>query len=308
MAKVCLQCGREFGNSSTRCPICKCDLVSDGIDNSENARKERLQKLQEQKRDQITQTASFQNYQNPRPYERHSGATQRTLQKQGPSGLSVTALVFSLLACFSVVGLILGIVDLCVNRNRKKTCSVLALVFSGLWIIGTVALIAGSSSLNMPQMASGRNGNSSNIGEGGSSSSFCSVGDTISGSDWKITLESAKVYDEIPGKYYSDSPGEGMKYLVLFFEVENVSDEDNFFNHFYVESYLDGYNANYSVTMSEPEGYGMLGGNVGAGKKLKGCLKYKVSSDWNELEVSYKKWIGTSEKIATFVVTPDKVR
>ena len=55
MAKVCPKCGREFGSSSMRCPICKCSLVDDGIDNSEEARKERLKALQ-QKQIQAAQT------------------------------------------------------------------------------------------------------------------------------------------------------------------------------------------------------------------------------------------------------------
>lgn len=116
------------------------------------------------------------------------------------------------------------------------------------------------------------------------------------------------MYDEIRGEYYNDVPADGKKYLVLFFEVENVSNKDNHFNYFFLESYLDGYSTNSVITLNEPEGYGELAGDVAAGKKMKGCLKYEVSPSWSELEVSYKEWIGTSDKIATFVVTPDKVR
>ncbi len=196
-----------------------------------------------------------------------------------------------------MVGLVLGIVDLCINKHRKKVCSVLALVFSGLWIIGMAAFFGGSDTPNRPKIAGNNN-----------SPKQYSVGNTISGDDWKIKLESAKMYDEISGEYYNDVPADGKKYLVLFFEVENVSNKDDHFNYFFLESYLDGYSTSSVITLNEPEGYGELAGDVAAGKKMKGCLKYEVSPSWSELEVSYKEWIGTSDKIATFVVTPDKVR
>lgn len=302
MAKVCPKCGREFENSRVKCPICKIDLVSDGIDNSESARMERLERLrQQQGRGQGAQPRQTRTAAQIRQNSGGTTAAQRSLPaapiKDGPSGLSITALVFSLLGCFSVVGLVLGIVDLCINKHRKKVCSVLALVFSGLWIIGIAAFFGGSDTPNRPKIAGNNN-----------SPKQYSVGNTISGDDWKIKLESVKMYDEISGEYYKDVPADGKKYLVLFFEVENVSNKDDYFNYLFLESYLDGYSTSSVITLNEPEGYGELAGDVAAGKKMKGCLKYEVSPSWSELEVSYKEWIGTSDKIATFVVTPDKVR
>lgn len=301
MAKVCPKCGREFENSRVKCPICKIDLVSDGIDNSESARMERLERLRQQGRGQGAQPRQTRTATQTRQNSGGTTTTQRSLPaapiKGGPSGLSITALVFSLLGCFSVVGLVLGIVDLCINKHRKKVCSVLALVFSGLWIIGMAAFFGGSDTPNRPKIAGNNN-----------SPKQYSVGNTISGDDWKIKLESVKMYDEISGEYYNDVPADGKKYLVLFFEVENVSNKDDYFNYLFLESYLDGYSTSPVITVNDSEGYGGLAGDVAAGKKMKGCLKYEVSPSWSELEVSYKEWIGTSDKIATFVVTPDKVR
>ena len=201
MAKVCPKCGREFENSRVKCPICKIDLVSDGIDNSESARMERLERLrQQQGRGQGAQPRQTRTAAQIR---QNSGGTTAAPIKDGPSGLSITALVFSLLGCFSVVGLVLGIVDLCINKHRKKVCSVLALVFSGLWIIGMAAFFGGSDTPNRPKVAGNNN-----------SPKQYSVGNTISGDDWKIKLESAKMYDEISGEYYNDVPADGKKYLV----------------------------------------------------------------------------------------------
>ena len=68
------------------------------------------------------------------------------------------------------------------------------------------------------------------------------VGQTVTGDKWAISLLSAKTFTEIKDEYYTDTPEEGKIYLVLFFEVENVSNEDDYFNYFNIESYVDGYN------------------------------------------------------------------
>ena len=117
------------------------------------------------------------------------------------------------------------------------------------------------------------------------------VGQSVEGPNWKISLTSAKTYEKI-----GDT-----------FEVENVSDEDDYFNYFNIESYVDGYNEDISITMSDVEGMSLLTGDVAAGKKLKGYLAWEVSPEWEELEISYKDNLWTGEKAATFVVTPDQL-
>lgn len=133
------------------------------------------------------------------------------------------------------------------------------------------------------------------------------VGQSVEGPDWKISLLSAKTYDKITDGMLETTPDEGKVYLVCFFEVENVSDEDNYFNYFYVESYVDGYNEDISVLLSDVDGNSILSGDVAAGKKLKGYLAWQVDPAWEELEVSYKSDVWTGDKAATFVVTPDQV-
>ena len=133
------------------------------------------------------------------------------------------------------------------------------------------------------------------------------VGQTVTGDNWAISLTSARVYDKIEGEYLTDEPEEGKVYLVLFFDVQNVSDEDGYFNYLNVESYVDGYNQSQSLLLSEPEGQEWLTGDVAAGKKLQGYLAWEVSPEWQELEVSYKDDLWTGSKAATFVVTPDQL-
>ena len=134
------------------------------------------------------------------------------------------------------------------------------------------------------------------------------VGEYVEGDTWKISLLDAKEYDSIGDEFYQSTPEiDGNKYLVLFFEVENVSKEDDYFNMFYMESYLDGYAIDQSLIMGNVENYESLGGDIASGKKMKGYVVYEVNPEWKELEFSYKNWVANSTKVATFVVTPEQL-
>lgn len=134
------------------------------------------------------------------------------------------------------------------------------------------------------------------------------VGEYVEGDVWRISLLDAKQYDSIDDKYYSEKPEvEGNKFVVLFFEVENISNEDDYFNMYYIESYIDDYSADTEFLMNKPENYESLSGDVASGKKLKGYVAYEVSPDWSKIEFSYKNWVGTSGKVATFLITPDMI-
>lgn len=133
------------------------------------------------------------------------------------------------------------------------------------------------------------------------------VGQSVEGPDWKISLTSAKTYEKITDDFVETTPDEGKIYLICFFEVENVSDKDDYFNYMNIESYIDGYNDTISVLLTDVDGYSTLAGDVAAGKKLKGYLAWQVDPNWKELEISYKTDFWTGDKAATFVVTPDQL-
>lgn len=61
-------------------------------------------------------------------------------QKQKNSILGILALIFSVLGCTFLVGIILAILDLCKKDGQKKTLSIIALVICGLWFVAALAL------------------------------------------------------------------------------------------------------------------------------------------------------------------------
>lgn len=133
-------------------------------------------------------------------------------------------------------------------------------------------------------------------------------GNYIESGNLKISFEMAKQYDEIQqSEYLTAKPEEGKKYLVLFFEVENISSEEQNINMFYHKSYLDDYEIDQKALLVNPEGYDMLSGNLAAGKKLKGYVCYEVDPDWQKLEFTYTDGISSDSEKYDFVVTPDEL-
>ena len=62
------------------------------------------------------------------------------------SGLSIAAFILSLLGCTSIVGLILGIVDLTKKDERKKGLSIAAVIISSLVLVGGLGVMGLSKS------------------------------------------------------------------------------------------------------------------------------------------------------------------
>ena len=121
----------------------------------------------------------------------------------------------------------------------------------------------------------------------------------------KFSFEKASQYDEIGEEYFVNKPEDGKKYLVLFFEVENISNEDQHVNMFYYDAYVDDYTIDETYIFSDVEGYEDLGGDLAPGKKLKGYVCYEVNPDWQKFEFSYTDGIVSSDPTYEFVVTPD---
>ena len=58
---------------------------------------------------------------------------------------------------------------------------------------------------------------------------YAKPGQVVSGEKWSIALLYAKEYDSIDTEFYSDKPEDGNKYLALFFDVKNISSENDYF-------------------------------------------------------------------------------
>lgn len=172
---LCPKCKKQITGIPDKCPHCGYPI------------KQAL--LNAQKKAQAGQTAQ---------------AAPKKKVKQGQSTLGILALIFSIIPCTLIVGLILSIIDLCRSNGKKKTCSIIGLVISVLWIlIIIVAVVAGGGS-------SGSNG--------GSTSS--------KGSSKNNTTEYKQIYsDENVIIKYGGYSGTEDDYD-FDFEIENLSDSN----------------------------------------------------------------------------------
>lgn len=135
-------------------------------------------------------------------------------------------------------------------------------------------------------------------------SEYAKVGETVTSDKWKISLISAKKYKSIESEYMETKPDKkGNIFVVLFFEVENVSEKNNYFNSLYTKAYVDDYDVNLSLLLTDVEDYKQLSGNIDAGKKMKGYLAYSVPSDFEKLEFIYDDGVFTSNEVSAFKIT-----
>ena len=131
------------------------------------------------------------------------------------------------------------------------------------------------------------------------------IGDYAENDTWKISFLDAKTYSEIKGEteYLTTSADDGKEYLVLFFEVENISDEDDYFNYYNITAYEDNYATNIEVLLGgAPEGYDMLVGDVAAGRMLKGYLAWQVDADWEKFEMTYSADLFNNSDRCDFII------
>jgi len=115
------------------------------------------------------------------------------------------------------------------------------------------------------------------------------VGDTYA--DKKVKINYLK-----SDEYVSDNiflqPAEGMKYIYIELEMENISDSDQSISVFSFECYADGKHCESYYGMDNG-----LSGTISSGRKLKGVVAFEVPKDAEVIEIEYEDNIWTQKKI-----------
>lgn len=199
------------------------------------------------------------------------------------------------------------------NKPQKKQQSdsipVLIGFFLGMLftivIILTAAIILTYTSGNEIKDFFSRDKSSTTV-KNDSESKIAGVGEAVLSDNWKVTLRFAKQYKEIKSDdgLYTDKPSEGKVYLVLFFDAENISDKEDYFNPLYFSAYTNEYSSDMKLLINKPNGEENLGGNVAPGKKTKGYLAYEVKPSWTNFEITYKDGITENSDKLSFKLNP----
>lgn len=112
----CPECGSEISDLAENCPNCGFPIGFSSTPVTQNSNG-----------GQVSNNPYNAPYQS-QPY------TQYT-PKEKNSTLGILALIFSILGCTFLVGIILAIIDLVKQDGKKKTASIAALVICGVWLI-----------------------------------------------------------------------------------------------------------------------------------------------------------------------------
>lgn len=108
----CTECGREVSDKATSCPHCGCpvSIVSVPVTPSKPV--------------------------NSKPMEQVNNQIQQNNTKKKDSVLSIIAAAFALFTITCFVGLIIGIIDLCINdKNKRHVGSWFAVIWFVIFVI-----------------------------------------------------------------------------------------------------------------------------------------------------------------------------
>ena len=130
---------------------------------------------------------------------------------------------------------------------------------------------------------------------------YGTIGDTLTDDEFKITLTGAYMYNSIGDGSLVDTPGDGKEYLLFFFDVENISDEDEFISYYDFDGYVDDVACDTTIIFNDVDGIKNLSANLASGKKAQGFVAFEVDKDWKDFEISYKQ--NFSDKSLIFKVT-----
>ena len=202
------------------------------------------------------------------------------------------------------------------NNEEKPTASgekkkglpawaIVLIVLGGLGLLVVIAIIVfaviGINALKKVDSNEIKDKLNDYIEENTDSTLYGTIADTLTDGSLSLTLTGAYKYDSIGEGYFVNTPAEGKEYLVLFFDIENISDEDEFISYYDFDGYVDDVACDTTIIFNDVDGIKNLSANLASGKKAQGFVAFEVDKDWKDFEISYKQIF--SDKSLIFKVT-----
>lgn len=109
---------------------------------------------------------------------------------------------------------------------------------------------------------------------------------------WKLTYATYQTKTEVN---YFQPNNAGNVFLIVFFELENLSNEEQNFG-MNAEYYVDDFKATQTIVGNvDGAQQPILGINVAAGKKAKVCYAFEVSPNWNKVDMKFADLFETDD-------------
>lgn len=229
----------------------------------------------------------------------------------GIIGMLLSSVAVGIVPC--IIGLILAIIAL-TQKNTKHGTAIAGLVCSIIGIGIFLLMLAGFSLYNNGVKNAGEVAKVSEAEvkpvdeaekdqqeeqqaeepdqqENGEVDNVFGVGDIVETDDLKITFLSAEEYKD---KFIM--PEEGNMYYAFEFEIENISDSDQYIVDYFFNGYADGYPI--EKTYFEEGIHDMLS----SGKKTHGYIYLVIPIEAKEIKIEYKTNYRTENKIIIFKI------
>ena len=230
-------------------------------------------------------------------------------QPQGHSGLSIAAFICALLGCTSVIGFILGIADIIVNKRRKHGLSIAAIVIASFWILITIVVNGASlstlqskkidsktpvSSTEVTEETSGTEQESTESSESSDTTSdktIYHIGDVIDvksdNGEYKLCITKVTETDE--RNEFSDTQAD--RVVIIDYEFENVDYNVEFGDYKNNELSISDfdfkmYDADGNVLKTYPASTDYAQA-VSPGHKSSGQMVYALNNATNYIEAEY---------------------
>lgn len=105
--------------------------------------------------------------------------------------------------------------------------------------------------------------------------------------NWKMTYKNCEIKNKLDS---FTKASDGTEYVLVFFELENKSNENQSFNIFGSDFYVDGVKTPQTIYGLLINGsYQLTSSQVEAGRKVNGYFLFQVSKSWKNLEIIYNE-------------------
>lgn len=193
------------------------------------------------------------------------------------------------------------------NNEEKPTASgekkkglpawaIVLIVLGGLGLLVVIAIIIfaviGINALKKVDSNEIKDKLNDYIEENTDSTLYGTIGDTLTDGSLSLTLTGAYKYDSIGEGYFVNTPAEGKEYLVLFFDIENISTESEYVSHYDFEGYVDDVACDITGILGDIEGISDLATDLAPSKKAQGFVAFEVNKNWENFEIHYKEFLG----------------
>lgn len=118
-----------------------------------------------------------------------------------------------------------------------------------------------------------------------------------------VHLLGLQEYETLEGETYTDTPEEGLQYLVLFLQIENRTESEDYFNTELLDATLDGEAITNTFLINDPENYSTIFTNIPGESTANGFIVWQVPEDWNTLALTYRGWEGSGNVIVHATLT-----